>query len=461
MVRIWEEVLAVRPVGIKDNFFDLGGHSLLGIYLFARIEQQFGKKLPVAVLFQSPTVEGLAEAIRGVESPLDWSTLVPIQAEGSRPPFFCVHGFGGGVLGYAELARLMGPEQPFYGLQAQGLNGRETPEARIEDMATHYVRAMRSLQPAGPYYLGGYCYGGVVAFEMARQIRAQGARVALLAIIEGYVPRRAAEVEKLWHPGVAARFLLNLPLWLRDVLRRPGGMARLLARLPLGRWTGRGGGDWDADLTLVAGQYVGDDMAIPESQHKLIAVHLLAIRGYLPGIYPGRVTLFRVQALSLRRSHDPELGWGNLAMGGVEMKRIAGAHYSALQKPYVASLAAKLMESLTQAQSRSGTETWFSKTRLILEISPVGDGGRNGQVLAARLAETKVTGDNRVDPMGRKVVVNHEGQYSIWPDYLDIPLGWCAEGTTGTKGECLAHIGQMWKDMRPLSLRKKMDTGEP
>ena len=130
--------------------------------------------------------------MRGSQSAPDWSTLVPIQSAGERQPFFCVHGFGGGVLDYGELARRPGNDQPFFGLQARGLDGAAEPHASIESMAAHYVDAVRSLQPEGPYYLGGYCLGGVIAYEMARLLAAQGQTVGLLAILEGYAPRHTS-----------------------------------------------------------------------------------------------------------------------------------------------------------------------------------------------------------------------------------------------------------------------------
>ena len=352
LVHIWEGVLGVHPVGIGDNFFDLGGNSLLGIRLFARIEKELGKRFPVALLFQSPIIERLAQALRGDAASPDWSTLVRIQGGGSRPPFFCVHGFGGGVLGYAELARLVGPDQPFYGLVARGINGREEPDARIEDMAAHYVRAVRTLQPEGPYYLGGYCYGGVVAFEMARQLRAQGQQVALLAVLEGYALRRSEAIRQLWRPRVAARFVLNLPYWLRDALRQPRARQKLLARL---RSKPRGDAErraWDAHVERVAAANFGDGPDIPASYRSLMAAHLQAMRDYNPPPYPGRVTLFRVQALSLTRSYDPEMGWAKLAAGGVEVRMVAGAHYNMLERPHVEVLAARLRESLDRAQEQ-------------------------------------------------------------------------------------------------------------
>ena len=127
---IWEDILAVHPVGRDDNFFDLGGHSLLAIRLFAAIEERIGVRAPLAALFRAPTVGQLANVLRSQEDSADWSILVPIKPQGERPPFFCVHGIGGGVLGYAALARNMGPDQPFYGLRQSASMGRSSPTPR-------------------------------------------------------------------------------------------------------------------------------------------------------------------------------------------------------------------------------------------------------------------------------------------------------------------------------------------
>ena len=194
LTQIWQEILGVDSITPDQNYFDLGGDSSVAVQLFAQIDKVFGVKLPLATLFDAPTIEELARVLRQEEAPAGWSPLVPIQTSGSRPPFFCIHGAGGNVLIYRELAERLGPDQPFYGLQAVGLDASRPPLTRIEDMATAYAKEIRRKQPHGPYFLGGYCMGGTVAYEIAQQLQAQGERVALLALFDtdGVVQNSAA-----------------------------------------------------------------------------------------------------------------------------------------------------------------------------------------------------------------------------------------------------------------------------
>src|SRR5260370_26293793 len=184
LARIWQDLLGVKSIGRDQNYFDLGGDSPLAVQLFAQIEKVFGVKLPLATLFDAPTIEELARILGREASAPRWSPLVAIQPAGSRPPFFCIHGAGGNVLIYRDLSQNLGPDQPFYGLQSPGLDGSRPPLTRIEEMAALYVKEIRTVQPYGPYFLGGYCMGGTIAYEMAQQLRAQGEQVGLLALVD-------------------------------------------------------------------------------------------------------------------------------------------------------------------------------------------------------------------------------------------------------------------------------------
>jgi amino acid adenylation domain-containing protein len=188
LAHIWEDILDVRPIGIADNFFNLGGHSLLVVRLMAQIHQQLGQKLPLTQLFQAPTIEQLANTLRQPTERLPWSPVVAIQPNGSKQPFFCIPGGGGYTFYLYHLARYLGSDQPFYGLQARGLDGEQEPHTTIEAIAAYNLEALRTIQPQGPYLLGGHSFGGLVAFEMALQLQKQGEEVALLALMDTLAP---------------------------------------------------------------------------------------------------------------------------------------------------------------------------------------------------------------------------------------------------------------------------------
>lgn len=185
LAQIWCRVLKIERVGILDDFRELGGDSLQAIDIASAIDQSFETKLPASILIEAPSIAELARRLAIPGSGLD--ILVPIEPAGTRRPFFCMHDESGDINAYRELAHLLGSDQPVFGLRARGLAGEEAPSDLVEDMATHYIAAIRRVQPNGPYLLGGNCFGGVIAFEMARQLRAAGERIGLLALIDtGY-----------------------------------------------------------------------------------------------------------------------------------------------------------------------------------------------------------------------------------------------------------------------------------
>jgi phthiocerol/phenolphthiocerol synthesis type-I polyketide synthase E len=208
LTAMWRELLGLDSVGPDDNYFDLGGDSALAVHLFARIEKEFGVKLPLATLFEAQTVTELTEVLRSKAQPAGWSPLVAVQSNGSRAKFFCVHGAGGNVFIYRDLAKLLGPDQPFYGLQSRGLDGKEELQQSVLDMARVYVEAVQRVQPHGPYFLGGYCMGGTVAYEMAQQLSAKGEQVGMVAMFDtadwsqvnmySKVARAEYQAQRLW-----------------------------------------------------------------------------------------------------------------------------------------------------------------------------------------------------------------------------------------------------------------------
>ena len=289
LTQIWEQVLGVCPVGIRDNFFDLGGYSLLGVRLFAQIKQTFNKNLPMATLFQSPTVEQLANVLRDnrKKREVTLSTLVTMQPNGSRPPFFCLPGNLGNVfIDLGDLAQHLGSDQPFYGFQ----DGIQNP-THIKGLAAHYLKEMQTVQPEGPYFLGGVCSGGIIAFEMAQQLQTQGQKVALLALIEPPSPQT---------PGL--RTYINFVV---SILRRIGQ-----------RFVYHSNNFLDLDSS--------ERGAYTHLKFKLIA-NLWAMKRYAPQPYPGSTHLF-LTSESLRLTYNPQFGWRDLSAGGAKIYEIPGTH---------------------------------------------------------------------------------------------------------------------------------------
>ncbi|MBW4591328.1 MAG: non-ribosomal peptide synthetase, partial [Aetokthonos hydrillicola CCALA 1050] len=342
LAQIWEEVLNIRPIGVRDNFFDLGGHSLLSISLMARIQQQFGRNLSVAVLFQGGTIEHLASILRQQTGSRISSTVIALQSGGFKQPFFCVHPGQGTVLSYLELARYLGPEQPFYGLESLGLYEEKKPYDRVEDMAAHYIEAMQTVQPQGPYLLGGWSFGGLVAFEMAQQLQAQGQQVSFLGLIEAYAINSSSEEEELQEDGV---FLLNLLTMDKPVQDNSILLQRIQQLEP------------DEQLRHVieyarSANLISLDFGVAEARGliELFNSHFRAGCSYIPQPYPGKVTLF---VASEEKVEEPTLGWEKLAHEGVEIHSVPGNHQSIVSKPHVQVLAEQLRVCLEQSQANN------------------------------------------------------------------------------------------------------------
>ena len=272
--------------------------------------------------------------------------LQPLGQLSHRPVFFCVHGLGGGVLDYRRLSQALGVEWPFYGLQARGLDGAEPIDESIEAMAAHYVRTIKGLQPAGPYYLGGYCFGGIVAYEMARQLGTSGDRVALVAILEGYAPVGEGERNEVWREWrLAINFLRALPYWLRDYLQlgrmqmraRNRRMLRV-ARKRLSRLAG-------VRAELDAHDVLDGVSSWPAQLQRVVETHLAAARRYSPTPYAGRIVLFRTPH-RLLQAPELDMGWSRLSTEPVDVQMITGSHGTILEEPHVRVLAERLRASL-------------------------------------------------------------------------------------------------------------------
>ncbi|RMH07121.1 MAG: non-ribosomal peptide synthetase, partial [Nitrospirae bacterium] len=340
LAKIWEEVLGrSAPIGVHENFFDVGGHSLLAVRVFSRIQQVLGYDLPVAVLFQAPTIEKLAGVLRHQGWKAPWTSLVAIQPKGSKPPFFCIHEGTGDILCYRELAQALGPDQPFYGLQPPGFDGTP-PLTSVEELASHYVREIRALQREGPYFLGGWCFGIYVAFEMARQLEAMGQHVGLLVSFDTFgTALQSSQNHSASHVSLWTRLTRHAAhlctLSLRDQLVYV--RTRLTAR-----WQGvmREMKRWVCRFCFALKK------PVPQKLRRFAIAEALKIaeKQYTPQGYPGRMVFFLSRA-----ELNPYHVWGNLVLGGIEVHDVPGGHLDMFKPPHVYVLARKLKECLERS----------------------------------------------------------------------------------------------------------------
>jgi amino acid adenylation domain-containing protein len=369
LVQLWEEILDVRPVGVADDFFLIGGHSVLALRVVGQIHKLFGQEVPLATMIQAGTIENLARMLRAEPRLLPWDPLVTIQPEGTKPPFFAIHSIGGQVFCYVSLARHLGPEQPFYGLQAPALEDVGNGHVAIEDMAAHYVKAMRAVQPTGPYMLGGYSFGVQVAFEMACQLKAQGEEVALLALLDSPSP---IELHKLppYEDDDAFMFALR-----GKVAAFERGRTIEMTRHEFD------GLDYETQLVHFHKRMMDEDLFPPEHDIEFLR-HFMAgyktrqkaVRFYHPQPYPGRITLFRAAETDPWLAehfikagvdvNDKTCGWGALSTEPVEVYEIPGNHDRMCYEPHVRVLAKRMRQCIDKALSAaagSGAQGWAGK----------------------------------------------------------------------------------------------------
>ena len=347
LAQIWCEILGTQRSGIRDSFFAIGGHSLLAVRMFARIEKRIGIALPLSILHERPTIEYLAETLRlqlsGTTAPRTpvaaaaerFSFAVPIQRQGERPPLFCVHGAGGNVLNLSSISRHLGTDRPFVGLQAQGTDGLRQPLKSIVAMAEVYVRELRAIQPQGPYYISGYCGGGIIAFEMASMLCRAGHSVAMLTMIDCYCPG-CLKTESRWRR------------WRRDAFGGGLGHCRAAAVAKLRRDYASLSASAKIRWHRLRGR------AIPYELRDvwLTRAFLRAAANYRPAVYPGSLTLLRAtHGESTLSSVGPDMGWRHVAGAGIRTLDVPGNHHTMMVEPNVSVLAGLLREILEAAQA--------------------------------------------------------------------------------------------------------------
>ncbi len=353
LARVWSELLGIRQIGVNDDFFQLGGHSLHAVRLFVAVKKHYGISLPLSTLFERPTIRPLA-ALLDTQSPQkrssgggqhvnadatvassksEYSSLVPVQPLGKGPAFYCVAGMGGNLLNLRALALQMGIDQPFYGLQPQGLDGMSKLHRTIPEMAAHYIAEIKRQQPDGPYYLGGYSGGGVVAFEMSKQLVAQGERIGALVFLDSVAP--GVEL-----PSIAGKIGRHAEGF------REGGLRYIV---------GAAVGVWNRRVEAVAA-------VVRKPLRRLFPYHYRieniadtwneAFATYQPTAYAGNAMLFKantgfVLGVDIGRLN----GWERLVLDDIEVNECPGDHSSMCEQPHVSVLARRL-KSYLQRQVR-------------------------------------------------------------------------------------------------------------
>jgi thioesterase domain-containing protein/NAD(P)-dependent dehydrogenase (short-subunit alcohol dehydrogenase family)/acyl carrier protein len=335
----WQEFLGVDRVQLDDDFFDLGGHSLIGVQLLSEIKKNYGLDPGLSILFEARTVRQQAEYIRGAatsegDKSLEWSPLVPIQPKGNMPPLFVISGLGGNVIKFQNLSVQLGENQPMYGLLPRGMDGKGSFHTRVEEIAADYVSAIRSTQPEGPYHLVGYSFGGIVAFEVAQQILAMGGSVALLGFFDTIEWHYLTNVNSSLSAGARLKSLYSL---FRRTLFEEKGLTYLRKGL-------------SSRLSRVRKEPAEPDTSSGASQLELIEqINASAARNYKPTAYPGKLTLFRSTKRVGHEGNDELLGWGELARGGVELHHVNSTHFDILREPAVIEVAKELRLHLATA----------------------------------------------------------------------------------------------------------------
>ncbi len=356
LVQIWSKILKLDNVGVKDNFFDLGGHSLLAPYLIAQIKQQFGKDIPLATIFQHPTIEELAIIVQKDTDACGESALVTIQTNGSNPPLFCLPGAGGFPFYLYNLARCLGTDQPFYTFQAQHRNGELAPIRKVEEIAADYIQAIQTVQPTGPYFLAGHSFGGKLVYEMAQQLLRQGQAVALVAILDTTAPLPQVKQEE-WDD---TRWLIEFANVLKIVFARDLDIDA--APIPLLA---------PSEQFKYVLEYLKMIDILPPDADTIYLNHLLQAykadvnAEYVPQqIHPLPITLFRASESSLQEQtvieskllQDSAWGWSAFSSKAVDIQFVPGNHITMMTLPHVQVLAERLKACIQQAHNSTADD---------------------------------------------------------------------------------------------------------
>ncbi|MBE9186427.1 amino acid adenylation domain-containing protein [Microcoleus sp. LEGE 07076] len=341
VTEIWQQVLGIDSIGVRDNFFEAGGHSLLAAQLLAEIEKVFGKKLPLSAIFQSPTVEQLADILREPEWSSPSPSMVVIQpgTASYKPPLFCIHVLGRGLEFYRPLLNYLEPSQAILGLSTQIMDEKLAPPNRVEELAAYYIKEMQTFQPYGPYFLLGVSFGGTVAFEMARQLDAKGEKVALLGLLDTYGPDAVKKLPEIKQSQRTMKVLQLTPgVFLNKAKSNLIGKIESLTEI---QWR------------ILCKFYRSSGRPLPIYLENFTHRELnqQALRQYVAGVYSGKATIFKAVESAILFGADRELGWSEVVKGGIEIHEIHSDHLGMLKEPHVRILGEKLQAAVDRARA--------------------------------------------------------------------------------------------------------------
>ncbi len=347
ILKIWSTVLGVKEISIHDNFFELGGNSLLAARMLAEVETISQKRIPMAVLFTHNTIRKLGSIVSSISMDKNWSSLVAVNVTGKNQPFYCIHGVGGNILNYQPLAESLGNEHPFYGLQAKGLNGQETPLFTIEEMATHYMEEIIEHNPEGPYFIGGSSFGGRVAFELASQLRQKGKEVGLVALLDTSVVYTHEDI------ALGEKLISNeLNSWLRRVsyhindffATENSKKIKFISQKIKTIQRRQKNKNWQKKYQ----EHINQEGTIPLHLQDVKQACYQASKKYNMKPYDGKIHLFRAKDRGFMIIKDYDLGWSKFALGGVRVIDVPGTHTSILENPHVEFLAQQIKACIAE-----------------------------------------------------------------------------------------------------------------
>jgi thioesterase domain-containing protein/acyl carrier protein len=349
---IWSSILKIEKIGVLDDFFEIGGHSMIAVTLIIKIEKEFGIRLPLATLFEQSNIQRLAKVIENGVTPDKWRSLVPLRPGGSKKPLYLVHGLGLNVLLYTTIINQLDPEQPVYGLQAKGLNGIDKPLETIEEIAAYYISEIMTVDSEGPYNLAGFSLGGNIAFEMGRQLLAMGKQVSFIGLFDTDAPESNSHFPM--PRKVAHRFLhiLNYIKWNLDYLFKEENESKvsILKRRLRGLEKKIRGIDVKTSKEPIS---KGERDELPKYLRKVHQANQKAGKNYILKPFNGCVHLFRAQRQTFYIPDPVNYGWTEYALGGVIIHEVPGEHSSTFAPPNDKHFAYILQKSLDETTSKS------------------------------------------------------------------------------------------------------------